>query len=149
MRPNDYYWEHSQNIRTCIVYVVTVVLLLSSCGTDTGKNTMSSFTLTEDDQGKTITVHPGDQVVINLAENPTTGFQWAYDPVDNALLALDSSASGYTPSPGGAIGGGGKHVWTFDAKGPGTVHLQFKLWRSWEGDASIIKRFGVAIQIQG
>jgi inhibitor of cysteine peptidase len=148
MKTNDYHWNHIQNIRACIVYVTIVILLLSSCGTDTGKNTMSNFTLTEDDQGKTITIHPSDQVVISLTENPTTGFRWIYDPIDSELLALNSNASGYTPSPGGAIGSGGKHTWTFDAKRPGTVHLQFKLWRSWEGDASIRRRFDVTVQIQ-
>lgn len=107
---------------------------------------MSSFVLTEEDKGKTITIHQGDQVVINLKENPTTGYRWAIDKVDNALLVPDQA--GYSQSPGGGIGSGGRRLFVFNAKGPGTVHLQLKLWREWEGDTSIIDRFDVTIQIE-
>ena len=98
---------------------------------------MSSITLTEQDKGKTITVHQGDQVIISLKENPTTGYRWTIDKGDNALLTLNTTQTG-----------AGRHLLVFDAKEPGTVHLQLKLCRSWEGDSSIRDRFDVVIQIQ-
>ena len=148
MEQNDHYRVHIQNIRAYVVSIVILIFLLSSCATDTGKHTMSSTTLTEQDKGKTITVHQGDQVIISLKENPTTGYQWTIDKGDNALLTLNTTQTGYTPSPGGAVGGGGRHIFVFDAKEPGTVHLQLKLYRTWEGDSSVRDRFDVVIQIQ-
>jgi inhibitor of cysteine peptidase len=104
------------------------------------------LTLTEADKGKTVQVHTGDQITLQLDENPSTGYLWAIDKTDNAVLALQHSD--YTPTPGGALGSGGTRVFTFIAKNPGTVHLQLKLWRSFEGDSSIIQRYDITIQVQ-
>jgi inhibitor of cysteine peptidase len=116
-------------------------LFFASCGAQTGK-----VMLTATDNGKTVPVHTGDQVTIQLAENPSTGYLWAIDKTDNAVLSLQDSD--YTPTPGGALGSGGTRVFTFVAKKPGTAHLQLKLWRSFEGDSSILQRYAVTIQVQ-
>ncbi len=127
----------------CIIWVILVVSVLSfaSCGSQTGMVTLSTA-----DNGKTVHVHTGDLVMIKLNENPSTGYLWAIDQSDNAILSLQGSD--YTPTPGEALGSGGTRAFTFVAKKPGTVHLRLKLWRSFEGDASIIQRFGVTIQVQ-
>jgi inhibitor of cysteine peptidase len=117
------------------------LLYLAACG-----NAGPTCSLTYTDNGKTIQVHTGDQVVICLDENPTTGFLWAIDHTDTTILTQQNS--GYTPTPGGAIGSGGRHVFVFNAKNTGTVQLQLKYWRSFEGNSSIIKRFNVTIQVQ-
>ena len=105
------------------------------------------LTLTDTDSGKTIVAHTGDQITIQLAANATTGFAWAIDKTDTTVLALQRET--YTPYPGGGLGSGGTAVFIFRAQHPGTVHLQLKYWRSWEGDSSIVKRYDVAIQVQG
>ncbi len=121
-------------------------LLLSSCGTmNTGSNTMSKITLTEADKGKFIEVHKGDEIVIQLKENPTTGYRWAVDKTDNTVLALQNL--GFSPTPGTGIGGGGTRTFTFIVKQPGTVQLQLKLWREWQGDSSIIDRYDVTLRV--
>lgn len=138
-------------MRAC-VYVFFVVFgivlfLLSSCGTtNTGGNAMSTITLTQADKGKSITVRIGDEIVIMLPENPTTGYRWAIDQTDENILVAQTPA--FSPTPGGAIGGGGTRTFTFTAKKPGTVHLQLKLLRAWQGDSSIIDRYDVTIQVQ-
>ena len=106
---------------------------------------MSTISLTQADKGKTVTVHTGDEIVINLAENPTTGYRWAVDQTD--ATALTSQNPTFSATPGGAIGGGGTRTFTFTAKQHGTVHLQLKLLRAWQGDSSIIDRFDVTIEI--
>ena len=107
---------------------------------------MSKFMLTQADNGRTIQAHTGDQIIISLDENPSTGFLWAIDKTDNSMLTQQSSD--FTPMPGGALGSGGTRVFTFVAKNAGTVNLQLKYWRSFEGDSSIIRRFNVTIQVQ-
>ena len=125
-----------------------VLFLLSSCATThTGGNSMSTITLTQADKGKSITVHPGDEIVIRLPENPTTGYRWAIDQADENILVDQTPA--FSPTPGGAIGSGGTRTFTFTAKQPGAVHLQLKLLRAWQGDSSIIDRYDVTIQVQG
>ena len=101
--------------------------------------------LTGSDNGKTITVHVGDEVDIALDSNPTTGFDWAIDKSNGSLLAfkqMDYQASS------NAIGSGGTDTFKFVAKSVGTVNLQLKYWRSFEGDRSITQRYAVTVQIQ-
>lgn len=105
------------------------------------------LTLTEADAGKTVQAHPGDHILIQLSANAATGFSWAIDKTDTTILALQSES--YTPNPGGALGSGGTATFTFLAQRAGSVHLQLKYWRSWEGDSSIVKRYNVTIQVQG
>ena len=107
---------------------------------------MSKTALTQADKGKTIDVHPGTQIVIHIQENPTTGYRWAIDQNNAAVLPLDSS--NYATTSGGGAGGGGVRTFTFTAKQPGTVHLQLKLWRSWQGNSSITDRYDVIINVQ-
>ena len=106
---------------------------------------MSQFTLTEEDKGKTLTIHQGDQATISLKENPTTGYRWTMDKIDNTLLALNQTS--YTQSSDEGLGRGGRCLFVLDAKRPGTAHLQLKRWRAWEGDKSITERFDVTLQI--
>ncbi len=107
---------------------------------------MSTHTLTDADKGKTIQVHQGDEIVIQLKENPTTGYRWAIDKTDDKVLA--SQNPDFSPTPGTGIGGSGTRIFTFIAHQPGTVHLQLKLWRSWIGDSSITDRYDVTITVQ-
>ena len=49
---------------------------------------MSTITLTRADDGRTVDLSPGDTLVLRLAENPTTGYQWALDAGSDDVLAL-------------------------------------------------------------
>ena len=119
------------------------LLLLAGCANQSGDN---QTTLTSADQGKTITVHAGDKVIIQLDENPTTGYTWAVASTDTQILKLQDS--GYTATPTGRVGSGGTRIFTFIAQKSGTTPLQLKYWRSFEGDRSIVQHFAVTIQVQ-
>jgi inhibitor of cysteine peptidase len=106
---------------------------------------MSNIALTEADKGRTIDVPQGTEVLIRLKENPTTGYRWAIDQNDDKVLPLQSSD--FSRTPGGGVGAGGGRIFTFIAGQPGTVHLQLKHWREWEGDSSITERYDVSIQV--
>ncbi len=131
----------------CYLAFGTSLLLLVSCGTtNTGGNTVSKTTLTQADKGKTIDVHSGTQIIIHVQENPTTGYRWAIDQNNTAMLPLESST--YATTSGGGVGSGGTRTFTFTAKQPGTVHLQLKLWRAWQGNSSITQHYDVTINVQ-
>jgi inhibitor of cysteine peptidase len=107
---------------------------------------MTTIRLTQADKGKSITAHSGDEVIITLPENPTTGYRWAIDQTDATIL--EAQGSTFSSMPGGGVGNGGTRTFTFTARQPGTAHLQLKLLRAWQGDSSIIDRFDVTIQVQ-
>jgi inhibitor of cysteine peptidase len=107
---------------------------------------MLTVQLTQADKSRAITVQPGDEIVITLPENPTTGYCWSIDQTDESVLI--SQTSTFSSALGGAVGSGGARTFLFIAKQSGTIHLQLKLFRAWLGDSSIIDRFDTTIQIQ-
>jgi len=109
-------------------------------------STLAPITLTEIDNGKTITLQKGDRLQITLPENPTTGFQWAIETKPKNLLSLEKSD--YVASSPQLIGSGGQRTLTLLAKKTGKTYLNLKLWRSWEGDKSIVNRYQITLQIK-
>jgi predicted secreted protein len=107
---------------------------------------MSEITIVETDQGKTLEAHPGDLIVIRLAETPTSGYRWEISEVDSQLVEFQDSD--YLLAPGAGIGGGGTRVFRFRAKSTRTGQIRLKLRRSWEPDDRAIEHFTVNIQIQ-
>jgi inhibitor of cysteine peptidase len=126
--------------RWLLVFVIlmsVLVLPLASC--------TASTSLTGSDNGKTIQVHAGDEIDIALDSSPSTGYGWAIQKSDETLLTLKQSNFSASNS---LIGSSGTQTFIFVAKSAGTVNLQFKYWRSFEGDKSITRRFAVTIEIQ-
>jgi len=103
------------------------------------------MTLTDADNGTSVTVRPGEHVAIHLTENPTTGFQWALQQGNEKIIELLDSA--YVRAAGSGLGSAGQRVLTCKARHSGTVLLRLKLWRAWEVDTSVMKRFEVTIHV--
>lgn len=103
-----------------------------------------STTLTEADRGKTIEVRVGDTITLCLHENAATGYRWTLDGPESRLV--DVRADEHTPQPA-AAGSGGEASWTLRAAAHGSAQIRLKLWRPWEGERSVQKRFGVTVRI--
>ena len=108
--------------------------------------TVSQLTITQVDRGKTFTVRSGDAIAITLAENPTTGYEWAIDKIDSNLIELQNSEFSLPENTG--LGGGGERIFTLKTKATGVTRLQLKEWRPWSGDRSVVQRFEVTFQIK-
>jgi inhibitor of cysteine peptidase len=106
---------------------------------------MPSRMLSEKDDGRVVTVHVGEEVRLALPENASTGFRWAMDPADGDVIEVLGQDAAYASN---AVGSGGLAVFSFRARKPGKAELRFKHWRHWEGDASVIRRFAVRIEVR-
>src|SRR3954453_8757817 len=73
------------------------------------------------DDGPTV-VSTGDRAIVRLAENPTSGYRWTVDEVDEGVLAPESSS--FNPSPASVPGAGGWRTFHFAARGAGTTTLR-------------------------
>jgi inhibitor of cysteine peptidase len=100
--------------------------------------------LTENDNGRTVAVKTGESLQISLPDNVTTGYQWTIVAYNKNIVKELGSNSFY---PSSAIGAGGKIVFVFQGLKPGKGEINLKQWRQWEGDASIIKRFGIKLKV--
>ena len=83
--------------------------------------------------------------VVQLAANPTTGYQWKVVKFDKNLLSLLSSH--YQKPQTNLIGAGGKMFFTFTLNNgksyPEKTNIVFKYARSWEPDSSTVKNVTV------
>lgn len=102
--------------------------------------------LTEVNNGQTVKLGVGDRLTIQLQENPSTGYQWTLEDNTDSVLPLRSSE--YYLAPTGRVGSGGQHIFILQGAQVGTAQPRFKHWRSWEGDASILDRFTVTVQVE-
>jgi inhibitor of cysteine peptidase len=101
-------------------------------------------TFTQQDNGRTLSLRVGHTATLSLPENATTGYRWAIDSIDPTVIALSEGQPRY---PSGPPGSGGHMEWALTATAPGSTDLRLKLWRPWEGDASIAERFSVRFQV--
>jgi len=91
---------------------------------------MSEITITRDDRGGTFEASPHDVVLIRLQENPTTGYRWAIDEVDERIL--EPTDADYSASSEAAIGGGGVRTFAFTARAPGSTRVRLQLRQEWD-----------------
>ncbi|MFA4825964.1 MAG: protease inhibitor I42 family protein [Methanoregula sp.] len=113
----------------------TQVSAATPAPTDMTTTTMAAggkrmVTFTEADNGKTETIAHTTRFAIQLAENPTTGFQW------NATLSpgleLQSSDYRMNDAAPGMTGVGGTRTWIVIAKDLGARKFSASYLRSWE-----------------
>jgi inhibitor of cysteine peptidase len=109
---------------------------------------VSVLKLTEAENGETIHVRSGDVIELRLPENATTGYRWEVTSeaglVEEEVAALPSISD--IPEPP-VVGGGGLRVFRFRPRPVGVGRLELKLWRPFEGEASVTNRFSVEITI--
>ena len=81
----------------------------------------------------TINLEPGNQLVLYIPANATTGYQWVLkDDFEEKFVQLDSTD--YKAPDSELMGAGGTSVWTFSANEEGVTTLAFEYLRPWETD---------------
>jgi inhibitor of cysteine peptidase len=82
------------------------------------------------DSGSTQLLSTGQQLIVTLEGNPTTGYAWS---IDGTLTPqLKQSGEPTFTADSSAIGSGGKQVWTFIGLLKGQGQLKMKYTRSFE-----------------
>jgi predicted secreted protein len=105
------------------------------------------ITLTQEDNGKSLVVRPGDEIAIGLSENISGGYQWVVIDPDVQILPLLHTDEGKSPSD--APGAYSMKTFQFKAKSTGTRHVQLRHLRKWQGDVSTIEVFDVDVEVRG
>jgi inhibitor of cysteine peptidase len=103
---------------------------------------MARFERDESASGSQVSLSVGDELTLRLGENPTTGYRWALHAADTRVLALVRSEFHLRHT---ASGGGGERWITFAALLAGSTNLVLKLWRAWEGESSVDRRFELTV----
>jgi inhibitor of cysteine peptidase len=135
-----------------IIGIVAVAVLISGCtdnnsgiednggadvpeGQDVPANDVPALepitsVYTEDNNTETVRALKGDTIIIELQENPTTGYSWNLSASSGLSLVDDKYVQDSAEE--GMTGVGGVHVWTFDVIEDGVQDISAVYMRPWE-----------------
>ena len=95
---------------------------------------------------KTLDINVGDTLTIILNENPSTGYRWKLDQVNEEIISLEDSK--YTPDTKSQIGGGGNRTFSFKSVSTGMTTIGLGLMREGERDRTPTEQFQVSVQVR-
>ena len=113
---------------------LTLVPLMSGC-----------VAKTYTDSGQTIDIKQGQEFVIALGSNPTTGYSWQANFDESLLELVESNYEPGKESREGLVGAGGIEYFKFKALGKGQSEITLLYKRAWEKESIDQKLFTVNI----
>jgi inhibitor of cysteine peptidase len=124
-----------------VVSSLLAVMLIAGGACATGQQHLLGAT----DQGRTVGVALGDTLLLSLPETPATGYIWTLDRPDATPVKMLSSD--VVRPAADRIGAPGVRTLHLKPTQAGMVQLRLKRWRPWEGDASVVERFDLTVQV--
>lgn len=73
-----------------------------------------------------------------LRENPSTGYTWSFTISNKEVIELIDDEFIQNEANGEVVGAGGTHRWSFRGLLEGEARLEFRYYRTWEGEGSSI-----------
>ena len=125
-------------IKPIILTIVFSVFLGACCA--------SYPSLTEKDNGSRISLRSGQDLQIELASNPSTGYSWNIVSIDPTLLKQVGEKEYRQES--NRKGGGGHTTFRFRGIGKGKLALELAYYRGWEKNPSYEKTITVTILVK-
>ena len=124
--------------------VVVCLALLSACA-----QKPTSVTLEQNQQSKCpLSLHVGQQFILRLPSNPTTGFRWLLrDSAPQVLQSLGPEVYS-NPEDAGLVGSAGVSTWRFQVTKAGEGQLALTYERPWEVGVVPAQRFDCTLRAQ-
>lgn len=116
--------KHSRSVMFAVI-IIAAALALAICGC--GEQAKEHY-----DPSIPIVVEEGQEFVIVLESNPSTGYQWQLtQPLEGEILSLVKTDFEESEEEG-LLGAAGEERWTFKAEGRGDTTIDFTYVRPWE-----------------
>jgi inhibitor of cysteine peptidase len=112
----------------CFYWPLVALALLVAIALPTVAEAARTVIVRAGANGKSLALKPGDTLVVRLAANPSTGYDWAFVSRPKALKLVKRT---YLAAPPVRVGQGGIDVFRFSVRsGQGRLKLVYR--RSWE-----------------
>jgi predicted secreted protein len=107
-------------------------------------------TIGKPDAGSTVRLSAGEEVVVRLPSNPSTGYRWslASEPAQPIVAISATPAYKRDPGAGQRAGAPGTETWRLFAFRPGTQQVSFEYRRSWERDPAPADTFAFTVEVR-
>jgi predicted secreted protein len=97
---------------------------------------------------KTVEVASGDDIVVTLWSNKTTGFSWSESAAISDPSVLQQINHEYVAPQTGLMGASGNEVWTFKALKAGACEVSMDYSQPWEGGQKNTYKFILKVTIK-
>jgi inhibitor of cysteine peptidase len=124
------------------VSAIQIVYAIPACEKEPD---MDEVTIDETCHGRLIEIFSNNRVILQLPENPSTGYRWELKPLDTNILKLQVDT--YRAPTTMALGAKGIRIFEFLSQSTGTVNLRLHLRRPWESESANAEIFEVTLQI--
>jgi inhibitor of cysteine peptidase len=122
--------------------VPLALALLAACATQPAQN------VTVEKQSECpVQLHSGQNLIVILPSNPTTGYRWAIqDSAGGVLRALGPEVY-QNPEDAGVVGAAGVSTWRFQTFATGTGRLRLTSQQPWAPEVLPVDSFDCAISV--
>jgi len=127
---------------TLRLLTLPALALLTACAHQSG-----TLELKKDRQCP-LTLNKGQQLILSLPSNPTTGFRWEVrEAAANVLQSLGPEVYS-NPEEAGLVGAGGISTWRFTAREPGEGRLLLTYQQPWEPNVPPAETFECELRVK-
>ena len=95
-----------------------------------------------------ISLQAGQQLILSLPSNPTTGYRWAVQEDAAAVLKALGPEVYSAAEDSDLIGGDGQSTWRFQATAPGEAQLLLTYAQPWDTSAAPADTFDCQIRVR-
>ena len=131
------------NLRRSAV-AFSIALLVAFAASFAGASNGAVVNARSAQNGKKVSLHVGDQLVVSLKANATTGYAWKIRSVKKKVLKPRSVAYVPGPNPKHLVGAGGVYKLRLKALAKGATTLRLKYMRGGEFGGSYTLRIVVS-----
>ena len=127
---------------------ILFLVALTACNVQPISEDTQPTAFTEADNGSRVMVEAGEEFIVTLESNPTTGYSWQIVEMDQAMLNQRGDVEFQQGSDSdGLVGAGGAETFRFVAVSPGETILTLGYFRPWE-DEPLQKTFTITVAIE-
>jgi len=113
--------------------------------TEVNETVKTGHVVTEADNGTSISIKNGANFVLQLRENPSTGYSWQLNVSEGLIILSD----GYTQdeAPEGKVGVPGTHTWTIEAADQGSQQVNGIYKQPWMNTTGTEYNFTLTVEV--
>lgn len=116
--------------------------LLAACATQPAQN------VTVEKQSECpVKLHNGQNLILTLPSNPTTGYRWAIQDSAGGVLRSLSPEVYSNPEDAGLVGSAGQSTWRFQTFAAGNGRLRLTYSQPWAPEVPAVKTFDCVISV--
>jgi len=131
---------------SCFLAALLQVTPCSGVESITNKGGQKTLTITQEDNGKEISVKPGEKIRIELKELGSAGYGWYVENLDKEHLEFVSKETKVISE--GKVGAPVMAAWLFKAKKKGSSDIKMDYYRVWEGKDKATEHFSIKLTIE-